>query len=53
LSACKSDEAEAPAFDVSEVVEGTAFPVWKIKTDRDIIYINAYNEKVEGIEKRQ
>ncbi|HQI16956.1 MAG TPA: two-component system regulatory protein YycI [Bacillota bacterium] len=39
--------------DVSEVVEGTAFPVWKIETDRDIIYINAYNEKVEGIEKRQ
>jgi regulatory protein YycI of two-component signal transduction system YycFG len=39
--------------DVSEVVEGTAFPVWKIETDRDIIYINAYNEKVERIEKRQ
>ncbi|NLK35707.1 MAG: hypothetical protein GX301_09775 [Gracilibacteraceae bacterium] len=39
--------------DVSEVVEGTAFPVWRIKTEKDIIYINAYNEKVEGIEKRQ
>lgn len=39
--------------DVSEVVEGTAFPVWRIETERDIIYINAYNEKVEGIEKRQ
>lgn len=39
--------------DVSEVMEGTAFPVWKIETDRDRIYINAYNEKVEGIEKRQ
>lgn len=39
--------------DVSEVIEGTAFPVWKIETDRDRIYINAYNEKVEGIEKRQ
>jgi len=37
--------------DVSVVEEGTAFPVWKITTDRDIIYINAYNEKVEGIEK--
>lgn len=39
--------------DASKVVEGTAFPVWKIRTDRDIIYINAYNEKVEGVEKRQ
>lgn len=39
--------------DVSEVVEGTAFPVWKITTDRDIIYINGYNEKVESMEKRQ
>lgn len=38
-------------LDVSAVVEGTAFPVWKITTDRDIIYINAYNEKVEGVEK--
>lgn len=37
--------------DVSKVAEGTAFPVWKITTERDIIYINAYNEKVEGIEK--
>ncbi len=37
--------------DVSVVEEGTAFPVWKITTDTDIIYINAYNEKVEGIEK--
>lgn len=37
--------------DASKVEEGTAFPVWKITTDRDIIYINAYNEKVEGIEK--
>lgn len=37
--------------DASKIVEGTAFPVWKITTDRDIIYINAYNEKVEGIEK--
>ena len=39
--------------DVSKVAEGTAFPVWKIATDTDIIYINAYNEKVEGVEKRQ
>jgi hypothetical protein len=38
-------------LDVSKVEEGTAFPVWKIATDRDIIYINAYNEKVEGVEK--
>lgn len=37
--------------DASKVEEGTAFPVWKITTDRDIIYINAYNEKVEGVEK--
>ena len=37
--------------DASKVEEGTAFPVWKITTNRDIIYINAYNEKVEGIEK--
>lgn len=37
--------------DVSVVEEGTAFPVWKITTDRDIIYVNAYNEKVEGVEK--
>ncbi len=37
--------------DASKVEEGTAFPVWKLMTDRDIIYINAYNEKVEGVEK--
>jgi len=37
--------------DTSQVEEGTAFPVWKITTDRDIIYINAHNEKVEGVEK--
>jgi regulatory protein YycI of two-component signal transduction system YycFG len=37
--------------DVSVVEEGTAFTVWKITTDTDIIYINAYNEKVEGVEK--
>ena len=37
--------------DTSKVEEGTAFPVWKLATDRDIIYINAYNEKVEGVEK--
>jgi len=36
--------------DASKVEGGTAFPVWKITTDRDIIYINAYNEKPEGIE---
>jgi regulatory protein YycI of two-component signal transduction system YycFG len=44
---------EIGQVDVSKVEEGTAFPVWKITTNRDIIYINAYNEKVEGIEKRQ
>jgi regulatory protein YycI of two-component signal transduction system YycFG len=37
--------------DTSKVEEGTAFPVWKITTDRDMIYINAYNEKVESVEK--
>ncbi len=37
--------------DTSKVEEGTAFPVWKLVTDRDIIYINAYNEKVESVEK--
>lgn len=37
--------------DESVVEQGTAFPVWKITTDRDIFYINAYNEKVEGVEK--
>ncbi len=37
--------------DVSMVAEGTAFPVWRITTERDIIYINAYNEKAEGVEK--
>lgn len=37
--------------DTSKVEEGTAFPVWKITTNKDIIYINAYNEKVEGMEK--
>lgn len=37
--------------DASKIEEGTAFPVWKITTNRDIIYINAYNEKVEGVEK--
>ena len=37
--------------DVSKVEEGTAFPVWKITTDKYKIYINAYDEKVEGVEK--
>jgi hypothetical protein len=37
--------------DASKVEEGTAFPVWKITTNRDIIYVNAYNEKVENVEK--
>lgn len=37
--------------DTSKVEEGTAFPVWKITTDKDMIYINAYNEKVESVEK--
>lgn len=37
--------------DTSLVEEGTAFPVWRITTDRDIFYINAYNEKAEGVEK--
>ncbi len=37
--------------DASKVEGGTAFPVWRITTDKDIIYINAYNEKTEGIEK--
>lgn len=38
-------------MDTSKVEEGTAFPVWKIATNRDIIYVNAYNEKVEAVEK--
>ena len=42
---------ESGQLDVSKVEEGTAFPVWEITTDRDTIYINAYNEKVEGVEK--
>jgi len=37
--------------DTSVVEGGTALPVWKITTERDIFYINAYNEKVEGVEK--
>ncbi|HWQ31087.1 MAG TPA: two-component system regulatory protein YycI, partial [Negativicutes bacterium] len=36
--------------DVSKVEEGTAFPVWKITTDKYMIYVNAYDEKVEGVE---
>ncbi len=36
--------------DIAKVEEGTAFPVWKITTDRGIVYINAYNEKLEGVE---
>jgi len=39
--------------DASVVEQGTAFPVWKITTDRDIFYINAYNEKIEGVEKAE
>jgi regulatory protein YycI of two-component signal transduction system YycFG len=42
---------DSEQVDTALVEEGTAFPVWKITTDRDIIYINAYNEKVEGVEK--
>ncbi|MGE5678281.1 MAG: hypothetical protein ACM3ZR_09530, partial [Pseudomonadota bacterium] len=37
--------------DVSKVEEGTAFPVWKITTDKYMIYINAYDGKAEGVEK--
>lgn len=36
------------AFDVASVEEGTAMPVWRIKTDMGNIYINAYNGTVEG-----
>lgn len=35
------------AFDVKSVEEGTAIPVWRIKTDLGNIYINAYNGTVE------
>lgn len=35
-------------FDVETVEEGTAIPVWRIKTDVGYIYINAYNGTVEN-----
>lgn len=34
-------------FDIKTVEEGTAIPVWRIKTDMGYIYINAYNGTVE------
>lgn len=37
--------------DVSKVEEGTAFPAWRVATDKYMIYVNAYDEKVEGVEK--
>lgn len=37
--------------DTSKIEEGTAFPVWKITTDRDLIYVNGYNKHIEGLEK--
>jgi len=36
--------------DVSKIEEGTAFPVWKVSTDKGILYINAFNNRIEGIE---
>lgn len=36
-------------FDVSRAIEGTAFPVWKITTNKGILYVNAYDGKVETI----
>ena len=35
-------------FGVKTVEEGTAIPVWRIKTNMDYIYINAYNGTVEN-----
>ncbi|MGE5631501.1 MAG: two-component system regulatory protein YycI [Caulobacteraceae bacterium] len=37
--------------DTSKIEEGTAFPAWKITTSRDLIYINAYNNRIEGLER--
>lgn len=37
--------------DTSKIEEGTAFPVWKITTSREVIYINANNKRIEGLEK--
>ena len=34
-------------FDIKTVEEGTAIPVWRIKTNMGYIYINAYNGTVE------
>lgn len=38
-------------LDTSKIEEGTAFPVWRINTNRGLIYINAYNKIIEGMEK--
>lgn len=35
----------------SKAVEGTAFPVWKVNTNIAVLYINAYDEKVERMDK--
>ncbi len=42
---------ENTELDVSKVVVGTAFPVWKVSTDRGILYINAINLMIEGFRK--
>ena len=34
-------------FDIKAIEEGTAIPVWKVKTNMGYIYINAYNGTVE------
>lgn len=41
------DMKQVKELDVKIIEEGTAIPVWRIKTDLGYIYINAYNGTVE------
>ena len=38
-------------LDTSKIEEGTAFPVWRINTSMGLIHVNAYNKRIEGVEK--
>ncbi|WP_073026560.1 two-component system regulatory protein YycI [Lutispora thermophila] len=42
-----TDIEQVEEFDIIEVEEGTAIPVWKMETNMGNIYINAYNGTVE------
>lgn len=34
-------------FNIKRIEEGTAVPVWRIKSDKDTLFVNAYNGQIE------